>query len=345
LAKRHILSTSKQYKGQYFSTNISEMMSGIDVSFFDKIVIDPFAGNWDMLNYAKTNGAKTIIGYDIEPKNSDTIQNDSLMNPPDYSGMLLFTNPPYLAANKCRTGNKTPFNQWNQNDYYKCHLASLYPTCDEAILILPANFLSESNSNARNLLFRHYKIIKAKYWTTPIFEDTNSTICLLHIKKELVETQKFQLCLNGQWIDVSLAKQYSWLFGKDFFDYINGIDICVSKCDDTTNAPNTNIIIGILDGGSYKLGYHYNDGLALKTSKSTFTTFQISSKVQLTESEQREIVKLANIKLNSFRQQYHSLFLANYMGANQKILSVLYAKQLLSKIISEMKQTTLDSFM
>ena len=313
------------------------MMQGFDINFIDRHVVDPFAGGCDLMNYAIEFGAASSTGYDLHPTSSAIIQNDSLMDPIDYTDKLLFSNPPYLAANKCRTGDKRPYDKWKQSDYYKCHLASLYPTCDEAVLVLPANFLSESSATARNMLFKNYICMKAKYWTNPMFNDTSSTICMIHIIKGVQDVQQFPCTLNDTTIiDMVISAKNGWLFGDEFFDYIN-VPMTVYKCDNSTEAPNTHIVIGILDKGSYGTGYHLNYGDPKVSKKTAFTTFQVRSKIPLSENEEREIVKLANEKLNSYRTKYSSMFMSNYLGPNQKILSVTWARKLLSRVISDVK--------
>ena len=109
-----------------------------------------------MLNWADKNHAKSIIGFDIDPKNENTIKQDTLTNPPDYGKDFILTNPPYLYSGKSR--DKTIFDLWNCDDSYKCFLYGLVYTNGnatfenmlvkreqlpfEGIIIIPLNFLS-----------------------------------------------------------------------------------------------------------------------------------------------------------------------------------------------------------
>ena len=182
MSKRHILTTAKQYKGQYFTTIADKLLQGWEDYTLNKNVIDPFVGGGDLLAWAENSF--TSEGYDIDPQYEGVIENDSLLNPPSYEGKFLLTNPPYLSANKCRTGDKRPYKMWDQSDYYKCHLASLVKGgCEEGIIILPSNFISESNGKARELFLTHYDILDLRYWREPTFEDTNTGIVAFVFRK------------------------------------------------------------------------------------------------------------------------------------------------------------------
>lgn len=337
--KRHLLTTEKQYLGQYFTTNADNILLGWEHLVKDKEIIDPFAGGKDLINWAMHNGAQKYYAYDIEPKSSDIIQNDSLMTPPSYEGKFVISNPPYLASNKCRNGDKRPYKKWDQSDYYKCHMASLYPTCEEGILIVPSNFLSESNRKAREMFLFNYNIIDCKYWNEPVFDDATTGITAFHFKKKDVSSHSKQtfscvLLPENKSFQMELEKKYGYLFGKEFFDHIDVSMYNINAATIGDDCPNTNIIIGFLDNGKYKTGFHYNDGECLYVKPTVITTYQVNVEgVCLSVNEQKEVIRVANDILNRYRAKYHSMFLSNYLGANQKILSQSYAKKILSKSI------------
>ena len=62
--------------------------------------------------------------YDIEPKKDGIVKKDTLLNPPDYQGKFVITNPPYLARNKC--ADKTLFDKYQTNDLYKCFIKVIF---------------------------------------------------------------------------------------------------------------------------------------------------------------------------------------------------------------------------
>ena len=341
MAKRHTKQNSKQALGQYFTTNANSVLEGYEHLVVGRRVMDPFAGGKDLLNWAIKNGAVETSAYDLDPKSIDIIQNDSLLNPPDYTDYFLVTNPPYLSSNKCK-GDKSIFEKWKESDFYKCHLASLdLNNCDEALEIVPSNFFCESRDGIRKRLFKTHYIVSAKYWNQPIFDDATTGICVLHIKRGVKEVQQFKLRLlpDDITVDIELRPENKFLHGQDFFDYIRGIkQINIIKTDVGMSAPNTKLVIGLLDNGAAPVGISYNENADIFCAPKSFTTYQLTlPDYDLSEQQQRDIVHLVQSKLNEFRKKYHSMFLANYMGPAQKILSRSYVHTLLSKAIIELK--------
>lgn len=223
MAKRHLKQSEKQRLGIYFSREADTLLAGFEHVVAGRQVLDPFAGNWDLLNWATRNGATGVSAFDLIPQNGGTVRNDSLLSPPDYRGHVVVTNPPFLNANKCRNGDKSAYGLWQQDDYYKCHLASLDPGgCDEALAILPSNFLCESRPSIRNRLFRTHHIVTAQYWSEPVFADATTGICVVHVRRGHKPDQRFKLVLrpSQQEIDVRLGSENGYLHGDDFFDFI-----------------------------------------------------------------------------------------------------------------------------
>lgn len=337
MAKRHTTQDTKQALGQYFTTNADTILSGWESVVKGKRIIDPFSGGGDLLNWAKKHGAVSTQGYDLAPQDKVTEQRDSLLNPPDFEDCVLITNPPYLAANKCK-GDKTVFTQWDASDYYKCHLASI-SGCPEAIEILPANFLCESRSAARDRLFKTHHIVSAKIWTTPVFEDTTSCICALHLKLGQKPVQKFPLEIypTNTVVDVELHEKHGWLWGDEFFEYIDVKPIAMLKTDQGMSPPNTKIVVSLLDKGAWPVGLSINMGDPLYCPLTTFTTYQLTiPDYDLALDKQQQVVELFNQKLVHFRNQYNDLFLANYMGPGQKILSRDYVHRLITRCMMDL---------
>lgn len=332
MTKKHTNQTSKQALGQYFTTNADFILSGFEHLIVNKDVIDPFAGQWDLLRWAQKNGASSVSGFDIQPKNTETKLNDSLLNPPSYSGLFVITNPPYLSANKSKGKYKEIFAKWNQSDLYKCFLASM-TSADQAIVIIPSNFLCESNSKARSMLFSHFDVISAKYWNEPVFDDATTGVCALYLKQRHwlnTGVQQFPCTIlpAEEQITMRLEKDYRYLHGGQ---ELSSLDRSFQYEKGTGEEFNTNIVVGCLDRGKYKLGFHYNENEPIKAPKTVITTFQVNTVgFSLTEDQQIEVIKHSNDTLTYLRKRYHSMFLSNYMGATQKIMSVNIAKMLLS---------------
>lgn len=81
--------------GQFYTTKAKYILNGLENDIpKGSEIIDPFAGNYDLLNLYKDRGK--VVGYDIDSPNKMVIKRDTLRNPIDYVGKWVITNPPYL---------------------------------------------------------------------------------------------------------------------------------------------------------------------------------------------------------------------------------------------------------
>ena len=135
----------KQQLGQFMTTNFNYILQNMKIPDNIEVIIEPFCGNGDLLNFIDIN--KYIIEcYDIEPKKDFIIQQNTMKNPPNYNGKFLLTNPPYLARNKCN--QKELFDKYDVNDLYKCHIKEIIiNNPNGGILIIPLNFWSSIRKN------------------------------------------------------------------------------------------------------------------------------------------------------------------------------------------------------
>lgn len=326
MTKKHISQTHKQKLGQFFTKNVNQLLKNFSSYVKNKNVIDPFVGDGDLLNWALMMGATTAVGYDVEPINDHTVKQDTLQQPPAWTGKLLLTNPPYLCSSKNK--DKMIYQQWGQNDLYKCHIASFVDKLDEGILILPSNFLSERNAKARALFFAYYTITTCDYYYYQVFPNATTGIVVFHFRRR-ASAEKVDFGCNihysendVQKTNVVLEEKYGWLHGKEFFDFISGYEKCSSKIwTGIEEGQLSNVVVGLLDAGKWKQGFSINKGEAICCRPTQFTTYQMVLQHQVTFDNQEKIVHLANQKLQEFRKKYHGLFFSNYMGANQKIYS------------------------
>lgn len=336
--KRHTSQTLQQARGQYNTVKAKELLQDYTKYVSFKRVIDPCAGEGDLLAWATANGAISTEGYDIDSTKYPI--RDTILNPLDYSNYLVISNPPYLTRNKAKKQYTAVYDKYKLNDLYKCHLASLIEgQCKEGIEIVPTNFLSESNSKMRALFFQHYTIPYATYWTEPCFENATTGICIFYFRrKEAGEPihSTIRLLPKDETIQVTLRPEYGYLWGDEFFDYIGSDSLDIQKI--TVSTPKSlysHLVLGLLDKGKWQQGLSYNDDDPIISSTTAFTTYQLAFDIVLSESQQRQIVLRFNERLQYFRDKYRGLFLTNYMGANQKILPVSYCYRLLTKIIND----------
>jgi len=339
MSKRHTNQNHKQKNGQFFTKNANELLDSYSHLVSGKDVIDPFAGDCDLLDFSVSHGAKSTIAYDIEPTKESIIKQDTLINPPSFSGKFLLTNPPYLCSNKNK--DKKVYDKYGYNDLYKCHIASFIDRVDEGILILPSNFLSESRAKIRDAFFKSYTITKCDYYYYQVFPSVTTGIVVFHFIKDKAPVKRFDCNIhysntNIVKCQVELEEKYDWLFGKDFFDYIDVEQtLDIDKYTGKECSHLTNIVIGLLDKGKWAQGLSYNSGSPVVCGEKSFTTYQIVSSKHMSVDIQKTIVEVFNNKLQHFRNKYHGMFLSNFMGANQKILSRSFIHKMIQKIYNE----------
>ena len=132
--------TTKQKFGQFYTTNYDYILQNLYIPENIKKIIEPFAGNGDLLNFIKDKEYYEIECYDIEPKKDYIIQKNTILDPPNFNNSFILTNPPYLARNK--SNDKELFDKYKTNDLYKCFIEILILNeCLGGILIVPLNFI------------------------------------------------------------------------------------------------------------------------------------------------------------------------------------------------------------
>ena len=142
----------KKFKlGQFYTTRANYIIGNLvsDIPK-DKIVVEPFCGNGDLLIVDNE-----FELYDIDPKIDGCIKRDTLLDPPSYSGKIVITNPPFLARNK--NSDKRIYDFYNVNDLYKASIKSILD-CDGGILIVPLNFFCDEDDSVRDMFFENSKL-------------------------------------------------------------------------------------------------------------------------------------------------------------------------------------------
>jgi len=169
--------------GQFYSARADELLDGMTRPPKGAIVVEPFAGEGDLLKWLGPGYIE--LAYDIDPKRERTIRRDTLMTPPRYSGSYVLTNPPWLAKNKSE--NKAAFEKWGTDDLYKCFLKSLFkdpPT--GGIIIIPLNFFSgdrDSEKKRRTEFFRTFTPQRINIFETAMFADTDYLTMVIQFQK------------------------------------------------------------------------------------------------------------------------------------------------------------------
>ena len=96
-----MVSAKKKNLGQFFTKNSDYILQDLQKYVKNKVVVDPFAGNQDLMRWAKKNNCKNAVGFDCDQnlvEDKKVFLNDSINSPKKYK--FVCTNPPYLHKNK-----------------------------------------------------------------------------------------------------------------------------------------------------------------------------------------------------------------------------------------------------
>jgi hypothetical protein len=221
------MNNKKQELGQFNTTRKDYILEG-----FAKYVrdyqdwVDPFAGNGDLLDWAKER-AKSVAGYDVDPTKKKWTTQDTLATPPDYTDKWVIANPPYVALNK--TKNKDLFKQHDQDDLYKVAIKTVCEgNAKGGIFIVPLNFLcSEQAKSIRELFFAKFRIEKCKAFEETVFDDTDYTVCAFYYKQReestAVDNVEVEFLPSGDKIDFRISKHEGWILGEEFYKWLRGV--------------------------------------------------------------------------------------------------------------------------
>lgn len=315
--------SKKQKLGQFMTTNYEYILQDMSIPSNIKKIIEPFAGNKDLLKFVKNKLNYTIECYDIDPQKKDIIKRDTLIDPPEYANSFIITNPPYLARNKC--SDKTIFDKYNVNDLYKCFMKQIIDnSCLGGIIIIPINFWSSIRTNdilLRQLFLQKYDVPILNIFEESVFDDTTSTVCSMqfvcktHTSKSKIHTTFYP---SKEQLTIELNKDNNFIIGGDIYNLGNESEYAVYRL--TTHnleEQNTNILVKCIDDNSdnmISLKYVPKEEIYVDNtpnlSARTYATLIITPKIS--KSKQIKLVKKFNALLNKYREKYHSMFLTNY---------------------------------
>lgn len=356
--------------GQFFTTNANYILKDFETFIINKNITDPFCGNKDLLNWARNNKAKSVIGYDIDLKyidNKNVFLNDSFKNPLNYDFVL--TNPPYLYKNKVQNANEI-FKNTKHTDLYQLSLEKIINS-NEGIVIVPINFLSAENSKyIRIKFFDKFDIKYCKYFTQQVFNDTTYNVIAFYYKKKqnINEYQEFILNIQPKNIDkkIKIFKEYNWQIGGEFIETINkqenilkikrlvknnivagnfSILCAINHLKDTkeikVNLNTFNLIkknillLKAIDTGSsignISLQNIKNYNLdCLISLETSRNQIFLIFEKEISLENQEKLIDLFNEELNKKREEYFSLFMTNFRDNNRKRISFDFAYKLIN---------------
>ena len=322
---------SKSQLGQFYTTNYEYILQNCVIPSNISCVVEPFVGNGDLLNFMgedTSNLGVKVEKYDIDPKIEDTIKRNTLLEPPDYNGKFILTNPPYLARNKSQ--NKEIYDKYKTNDLYKCFIISIINSeCVGGIMIIPLNFISsirKSDVDLRRSFLELFKIDVLNIFEEQVFDDTSYAVCTIQftrITESPEETSSINTYIypSGNHYIFKLTADNNYTIGGDIYNLISSIKVERATHINEKSEFLTNILLKCIDDNiNSQLGFKLvadEDRFIDKTDKlsaRSYATLIIHKKFTL--SQQRKLVKKMNSFIKTKREEYNSLFLTNYRESN-----------------------------
>ena len=338
--------SNKKLYGQFMTTNYEYILKNMFIPDNVKNIIEPFAGNCDLIKFIKDKTLYNIEYYDIEAKKDFITHRDTLNNPPSYENKFILTNPPYLARNK--SNHKEIFDKYDENDLYKCFIRELIINSPiGGIVIIPLNFWSSIRKNdieLRKDFLNTFNVLLINIFEENVFEDTSYSVCSFQfVKKDIID---ITMNLSKLSIDKKLSSKKSVIentnkINVNIYPSIKEMEIELNEENDyiigghiyklprknlykierltkkNKQNRNTNILVKCLDDNSEskilmsivpdkEVFIDNTPNLSARTYASLIITPSINIE------KQKILVLSFNNLLNKYREEYNSLFLTNY---------------------------------
>jgi len=317
---------SKKTLGQFYTSNYQYILQNMKIPYGIRNIIEPFAGNGDLLNFIDKN-KYNIECYDIDPKKDFIIKQDTLLNPPNLDDKYIITNPPYFARNKCL--DKKLFDLYNTNDLYKCFIKILIKSNSlGGILIVPLNFLCsirKSDIDIRKEFLNKYDIVIVNIFEEKVFDDTSYTICSFQFTLKNNNNTICYIYPSKKTINFNLNNDNNYTIGGEIYNLRQNpkykIDRATKLCKNETYF--TNILVKCIDdniNNTISLSIvndenkkKYIDNTPKLTARS-YAILVIEPKIS--KDKEKLLVEKFNLFLTANRNKYNSLFLTNYRESN-----------------------------
>ncbi len=331
----------KSELGQFMTTKYTYILEGLHIPAEISEVVEPFAGECDLLKFIEDTSIYTIRCYDIEPFNDNIIQQDTLLCPPNMEGAFILTNPPYLSRNKSR--KKDVFDMYNENDLYKCFMRILIESkAVGGILIIPLNFWSSIRKMdvvlRRDFLYV-YSVQRLNIFEEQVFSDTTYSVCSFQFAMRMNNDDIIHSHIYPEKRELSFAlnDENNYTIGGEIY-LLPQSEYRVSRMTDETIEGFTNILVKTIDDGK-KIGLsitsnedRYVDCTPRHTERS-YATLVILPQISL--EKQTDVVQKFNAMLEGFREKYNSLFLSNYRESNRKRISFDLVYSMVSHLLEK----------
>lgn len=313
---------------QHFTENYRDILYNID--FHPAEAVDPFAGAKDLVAYSP--GTKWEL-YDIDPKSPDVAMRDSLLDPIDYTGKSVITNPPYLARNKTKDFREI-YERYRTDDLYKAAILSI-TGCRNGILVIPLNFFTDEGSRAaRERFLSIYKVSYVNYFTRQMFESTTYNVCSFYFEKGETSDVEFYDFQKKKSVNVRLDRKYGYRAGGEFYEKFRGVKPVFSRLL-KGETPSTRIFVSCLDKRHAAIYAAVSNIYYGSASDRIFATLKCSESIS--PEKQEELCGRFNRFLKEERAKYGNLILTNYRDFGRKRISFDDVYRIMTMLYREMQ--------
>jgi hypothetical protein len=322
------MSHTKKSAGQFYTVQSEYILSEVPRPPKNVKVIEPFAGQGDLLNWIGTDNV--VEAYDIDPKHPDVRQRDTLLDPPDYDGCWVITNPPYLARN--HASDKTVFDTYESNDLYKCFMLSLANSdCLGGTVIIPVGFFlspRDIDVSCRNAFLTKYRVVQVKYFEEDVFPDTSTTVVVIsfELSTEILQEQRIMWVHrpSGVQKEFLIRKADNWIIGGEVYTLSVPDNITVRRHVEGKPIADGETLTGLtltaLDSGKaegrIQLKYDPSYVYPAKDTSRAYLTICVKG-TTLTPDNQRDIAARFNKIIEEKRSETWSLFLPQFRESKE----------------------------
>ena len=321
-------SNTKTQLGQFYTTNYAYILQNMKIPLDTTAIIEPFVGQGDLLHFIDNIDNYTLELFDINPKCAEytnIIKKDTLLNPPLYSNKFILTNPPYLARNKNQ--DKTLYHKYNCNDLYKCFIMNITDNdTTGGIIIVPLNFICsirKADCELRKRFFKKFNVELINIFEERVFDDTGYSVCSIYFTRKTIDKPvNITIYPSKKKLEITFNEVNNYTIGGEIYTLPINKDYKISRATKYTKKEDiSNIKLKCIDDNiNSKLGFTMvsDDNKFIDTTEKlsarSYASLVFNKKITL--EEQTILVKKINKYIDTHRDKYHSLFLANYRESN-----------------------------
>jgi hypothetical protein len=293
----------KKSLGQYFTKSnfwLKDSVLDFIKSRNFQYVIDPFAGDGDLLKVSESLGFKNLIGYDIDSSLGWKI-NDSLIDIPKIENSLIITNPPYLTNYSAKRKGiyksvSKYFSSSSFDDLYQLAIKKCMDSCEYGVMIVPETFINSS--------FNKSRLVSITVVEDMIFNDTDNPICVICFDSNFKNLDEVNVFKNNEFVSSlgnleKLRKKPKNNF-KISFNHPEG-NIALRAVDTTKDS---NLIKFMFPS---ELDYDFSK---IKNSSRLITLI----KIDLDTKTLKKVIDGSNSILNDYRHDISDLLLSPFKG-------------------------------